>query len=137
MSGRDQSESFLLPWQPHAKKRPRISRGGGRTHQDPADKLAEDHTREYLREEMASRGLEPYTGNVSIHVVFYRETRQVVDLDNLLKHLLDAGNGVVWVDDKQITKYQNIALELDRDWPRTLLEVWPSPSSMTRGTDAP
>lgn len=127
-------EYLILDWQPHAKMRPRISRGGGRTHQDPKDKAAEVRTREALQE----RKLPLLTGNVFIGARFYRATRQVVDLDNLLKHILDCGNGILWVDDSQITMYSTVGLHLDRDHPRTEFWYGPSPgTSMLRGTDAP
>ena len=34
---------------------------------------------------------------------FFRATRRHTDLDNLAKNQLDAGNGVLWTDDAQIT----------------------------------
>lgn len=129
---------IVIPWQPHSKKRPRISRGGARTHQDPADKAAEARTREYVRDEMQVRGLPILTGNVHLVARFWRQTRQVVDLDNLLKHLLDSLNGVAYVDDCQITSYGEIRLDLDRENPRTEFYVLGSVmSTMLRGTDAP
>jgi Holliday junction resolvase RusA-like endonuclease len=131
------SYGVTLPWQPHAKMRPRISRGGARTHQDPKDRAAEDHTRDYLEEVIAERSLPVLTGNVSLSAVFYRASRQVVDLDNLLKHLMDCLNGLAFVDDSQVTRYQEVRLELDRDQPRTEFEVRDDWSTMTRGTDAP
>lgn len=131
------SEGTVIPWQPHSKMRPRISRGGGRTHQDPKDKAAEERTRGYLSEDVIERALPLLTGNVSIAAVFYRASRQVVDLDNLLKHLLDCLNGIAFVDDKQVTRYNEVRLMLDRDNPRT--EFWITSdyhTSMKRGTDA-
>jgi Holliday junction resolvase RusA-like endonuclease len=128
---------IVVPWQPHAKKRPRISRGGARTHQDPADKAAEERTRQFVVDEMEVRGLPRLTGNVHLVARFYRQTRQVVDFDNLLKHLLDSLNGVAFVDDCQVTSC-DVRLELDRDRPRTEFCVLPSAmSTMLRGTDAP
>lgn len=132
------AERTTIPWQPHSKKRPRISRGGGRTHQDPIDKAAEERTREFLKEVATQWNLPVLTGNVVVSAHFYRASRQVVDLDNLLKHLLDCGNGLVWADDRQITRYDNIRLELDRESPRTEFWVYlDDQTTMLRGTDAP
>lgn len=132
---------IVLPWQPHSKMRPRISapRPGKppRTHQDPADKKAEERTRDFVVDEMGVRDLPMLTGNVHLVARFYRETRQVVDLDNLVKHLTDSLNGVAYVDDKQITS-ADLRLDLDRENPRTVFCVLPSNmSTMLRGTDAP
>jgi Holliday junction resolvase RusA-like endonuclease len=120
---------------PHAKMRPRISaaRPGQRprTHQDPKDKIAEDRTKEALRAH------EPplFTGNVALIAAFYRNSRQVVDLDNLEKHLMDAANGILWTDDCQVT-CKRTTLDLDRDNPRThVIVVQDAVSSMRRGTD--
>lgn len=131
-------EGTTIPWQPHSKERPRISRGGGRTHQTPRDKAAETRTRDALTQDVAERTLPLLTGNVSISALFYRASRQVVDLDNLLKHLLDCLNGIAFVDDQQVTHYGEIRLMLDRENPRT--EFWLTSdhyTSMKRGTDAP
>lgn len=131
---------IVIPWQPHSKKRPQISAAVAgkrrRTHQDPADKAAEERTRQFVADEMEARGLPQLTGNVHLIARFYRQTRQVVDFDNLLKHLLDSLNAVAFVDDSQITSC-DVRLELDRENPRTEFCVLPSNmSTMLRGTDA-
>jgi Holliday junction resolvase RusA-like endonuclease len=108
--------------------RPKISRArpgkSPRTHQHPDDKAAEVRTREFLQDDWDRYGVtSPFERNVEISAVFWRASRQVVDLDNLLKHLLDAATGVCWVNDCQVTRYGVIELRLDRDNPRTFLQV--------------
>ena len=53
-------------------------------------------------------GSNPITGNVSIEVVFRRKfkvaTRRYGDIDNLMKGVMDALNGIVFVDDAQVIK---------------------------------
>lgn len=44
----------------------------------------------------------PAIGPVGLDVLFRRSNARRVDLDNLLKTLLDAATGVVWVDDFQL-----------------------------------
>ena len=117
--------------------RPRISKArpgkAPRTHQDPKDKAAEDRTREALRTEWDQfKPTHPFERNVEVSAVFWRSSRQVIDLDNLLKHLLDAATGVCWVNDCQVTRYARIELRLDREDPRTWLQVRPDIS----GADA-
>lgn len=123
---------LLIPVQPWAKKRPRISKGGRRTHQDPLDKAAEEKTREFLRSQWCDvHCLAPLTKNVELQVVFYRRTRQVVDLDNLLKHLLDSGNGLLWGDDRQVTRYV-AELQVDATYPRTEVVLHDHQTTMVR-----
>jgi Holliday junction resolvase RusA-like endonuclease len=93
-----------------------------RTHQPKEDRDAEDRTREYLRKH--------YTGplmirNVRLSAFFFRSNRQVIDQDNLLKHLLDAATGIVWVNDCQVTAYGAVELHLDKEAPRT--HIWVEP----------
>lgn len=133
----DWSDGLLLPWQPHAKMRPRISRGGARTHQDPRDRAAEDRTRNFVHGKIEELGLPVLLGNIELEVVFYRATRQVVDLDNLLKHLLDCLNGLAFKDDSQVTRYAEVRVELDRVYPRTKFLLREQSSTMKRGTDVP
>lgn len=121
-----------LAWQPYSQKRPRISAAVAgkrrRTHRDPADVAAEKATRTTL----IMLNLPVLPTNVWLRLIFYRASRQVVDGDNLEKHFLDAANGVLWVDDCQVTdKWSTI--RLDRDRPRT--EFWvgrDTESNMTR-----
>lgn len=115
---------MVLPWEPWAKVRPKISgavRGKRpRTHQDPADKAAEERTRDYLRTTYEGP---LFTTNVRLSVFFFRSSRQVVDTDNLIKHLQDAATGILWVNDCQITAYGPTELHLDRGAPRTHLWI--------------
>jgi Holliday junction resolvase RusA-like endonuclease len=113
----------VLPWEPWSKMRPRISKARPgkppRTHQDPEDKKAEDRTRGYLQEHYEG----PLFGtNVRVSFFFFRSTRQVIDLDNLVKHFLDAAAGVVFVNDCQVTAYGPTEIHLDKDAPRS--HVW-------------
>ena len=43
-----------------------------------------------------------FTGDVGLLLGFFRSTRRRVDIDNLLKAVMDAGNGTTWADDSQI-----------------------------------
>lgn len=128
----------MIPWEPWAKKRPRISKAvagkAPRTHQPPDDKAAEDRTRKHLQKAWSRP---PHEGNVQVSVFFFRASRQTVDLDNLLKHLLDAATGILWVNDCQVTAYGAAELHLDKEAPRTHLWVEPHlGASLLRAYDA-
>ena len=60
----------------------------------------------------------PLAVPIGLWCTFYRSSRRAVDLDNLLKAVGDAGTGIVWGDDAQITLLLG-RLEVDRELPRT------------------
>ncbi|OHU29059.1 RusA family crossover junction endodeoxyribonuclease [Mycobacteroides chelonae] len=119
-------QTLTVPGVPWSKKRPRFTRRGGAYH-DPDDKQAEETTAVYLRATVRR----PYTGNVALACVFYRPNRQRVDADNLLKHVCDAANGILWVDDSQCTGITAV-IDLDRGEPRTVVAIAPHSSGMVR-----
>ncbi|WRQ08194.1 RusA-like resolvase [Mycobacterium phage dwieneke] len=127
----EQSYALTIPGLPYSKSRPRFTRKGRPFH-DPRDKSAERATAVYLRATVRR----PYTGNVALACVFYRDTLRRIDVDNLLKHVCDAANGVLWVDDCQCTAITAV-IELDRQNPRTVLAVAPHTSSMVRDLSKP
>ncbi|MET8609713.1 RusA family crossover junction endodeoxyribonuclease [Streptomyces misionensis] len=126
----DELWGTVYPGEPHSKARPRFDKKG-RAYKDPADKDAEETTKWWLRQRWRKA---PLTGNVSLGCVFFRSSMQLIDGDNLLKHVADAGNSILWVDDSQVTaKY--VEVQLDHEYPRTVLVVGPHFSTMRRGTD--
>mgnify|MGYP005860227411 CR=1 FL=1 len=52
----------------------------------------------------AMRGLAPFREHLAVRLSFVLPTRRRVDLDNLSKAVLDACNGIVWIDDRQVTE---------------------------------
>lgn len=110
---------------PPSKARHRI--GNGRAYKTDADTTAEATTAQWLK--LSFR--QPWSGNLAVGCVFFRKTRHWIDDDNMLKHVLDAGNGIAWHDDVQVTaKYA--VVELDAEKPRTLIVVARHISSMDR-----
>jgi len=112
-----------IPGAPWSKMRPRHGKNG-RTYSAHEDVDAEERSGGYLR--LASQG-KTFDGNVGLACVFFRP--------NLLKHVCDAANGVLWKDDSQVTAILGIT-ELDSEQPRTLVMVAPHVSTLMRGTDA-
>ncbi len=126
----DTMRMVTIPGAPWSKSRPRFTRNG-RTYSNPDDQDAEKRTATYMRSTVRS----PFTGNVGMACLFYRPNRQRIDTDNLIKHVCDAANGVLWIDDSQCTAVMGI-VELDSERPRTVIVVGEHSSSLTRGTDA-
>ncbi|BBY84216.1 hypothetical protein MPUL_53740 [Mycolicibacterium pulveris] len=119
--------TLTIPGVPYSKSRPRFNPKQRRAYHNPDDKRAEQTTGVYLRATVR----QPFTGNVALACVFFRPTKQRVDVDNLLKHVCDAANGVLWVDDCQCTGLSGV-LDLDRDDPRTVVAIAPHVSGMVR-----
>jgi Holliday junction resolvase RusA-like endonuclease len=122
--------SVILDGAPYSKSRPRFSRNGN-TYVPKKDRIAEKNTAAVLRMHF----LQPMTGNVALACIFYRPNFQRIDVDNMLKHICDAANKIIWHDDSQVTGVVGIA-EHDAEDPRTILAVAPHISSLVRGTDA-
>jgi len=74
----------------------------------------------------------PWTCNIAIVAVFYRPNAQRIDIDNLMKLVMDAATEAdVWTDDCHVTA-QAAFIELDRDNPRTVVALCPTVSTLNR-----
>jgi Holliday junction resolvase RusA-like endonuclease len=124
--------SFRIEGEPLATARARAGYRGGFYTPDKTT-TAEDEIAWFLR---SARG-EPFTGNVAVAAVFYRSNRHRIDVDNLLKTVLDGitKSRVVWQDDSHVTAVAGI-VELDAEWPRTAVAIAPHSSTLTRGVDS-
>ena len=111
--------TFALEIEPLPQCRPRFSRG--HCYEPARITSYKDAVAEAARTAMA--GAPPLTGAVEVQIRFSRKfsvtSRRFGDLDNLAKSVIDALNGVIWLDDAQIVK-----LELEKiQAPTTFLEV--------------
>lgn len=111
-----------IPGKPVASMRPRFSRAGGfvRTHMPEKSQSYKAFAQHYLAEAMREASLSPCYGAVAVEIdVFFecpksqqrkREPTQQrlctskPDVDNIAKQILDAGNGVAWIDDAQVAQ---------------------------------
>lgn len=123
--------SFDLPGKPHGKGRPRITRTG-RAYTPKATREAEGYIRHQAAQAMT--GQEVLRGAVQAWVEVEIEPPQKTskklrksmmdgevfptkkpDADNVLKAILDACNGVVYLDDKQVVKLSMMKRYGERD----------------------
>lgn len=127
---------FIIPGEPVAKGRPKLSRYG--TYTPKKTKEYEEH----IKQEWRKNGYkEPLTGAVMVDITFYRSIQKSSskaaktakltgkvkptvkpDLDNYIKAVLDGLNGLAWVDDSQIINIsatKEYSLE-----PETVVLIW-------------
>lgn len=127
---------FIIPGEPVAKGRPKLSRYG--TYTPKKTKEYEEHIKQEWRK---SGYKEPLTGAVMVDIVFHRSIQKSgskavktakltgkvkptikPDLDNYIKAVLDGLNGLAWVDDSQIINIsatKEYSLE-----PETVVLIW-------------
>ena len=64
----------------------------------------------FAKIEMDSHGLNPFQGSLKLHADFYKRkprnptAKNFGDVDNFLKAVLDALNGICYVDDRQVVQ---------------------------------
>lgn len=105
--------SVVIPWKKHAKQRPRSGRG--HTYTPKATTDAEKIIRDNFLEAVGP-DFKMYDGPIGVDVHMTKDKLRIEiwpmhardnnslngDIDNYLKTVLDALNGVAYVDDKQI-----------------------------------
>ena len=120
---------LTVPGEPRSKARPRFTGSGG-VYSDKGQKAHEELLEWHLR--LAFK--EPLEGGVGVGVTFFRSNMQRIDLDNLVKAVLDAANGVAFVDDVQVVELA-ARIDLDVGNPRTVILIEPRKTSMPRGVE--
>jgi Holliday junction resolvase RusA-like endonuclease len=128
ISGSHEAISVAIDGEPCSKARARF----GKQHAYTPAKVRSAESALALR----LSSLRKFERNVAVACIFYRSTRQRIDVDNLLKLVLDGSTaGKMWEDDSQVTAIVGI-LEYDADNPRTIIAYGHHESTMLRGTAA-
>lgn len=109
---------FIVPGEPKSKSRPR--HGKGRTYSDPDMVAAEAKVAAYFRQKLP--GWRPRPDMIHMTCTFVVGSRHNRDLDNLVKLVRDALNGVAYIDDRQITSDRNRVI-YQRGNPRTIIRI--------------
>jgi crossover junction endodeoxyribonuclease RusA len=96
---------FEIEGEPAVKSRPRFVRAGARVKTYTPKKTvdAENVVAWQFRQSRPDWTVDSKAG-FGVFGVFYAETNQRRDVDNMLKLVLDALNGVVWLDDAQVVE---------------------------------
>lgn len=123
--------TFSMPGDPKTKLRPRFSRHKGKVRTYDSQSEDKNTARWQIKARMVGR--QPFEGPLSLTMVCVftrpksRERLKEVyhtvkpDLDNVVKWLLDVGNGTLWYDDKQIVSIG--AVKIYGEEPRTIVTV--------------
>lgn len=114
----------VLGSDPVPKERPRTVRRGGKvvTFTPPATRDWEATVGWYAK----AHCKQPRSGNFEVTLTFFRKSNRMVDLDNLSKAVLDALNGMMWHDDRQVVAlhlYKRQVDKLDNAGVRIVAEV--------------
>lgn len=106
----------MLSWEgtPHPQARPRVTKRGT-FKPDAAEQRA-------LGLILRSQVAEPLEGSLVVACAFFLPDLRTRDTDNLVKHVLDSANGVLFKDDRQVTAELGY-VELDRQRPRTIVMI--------------
>ncbi len=126
---------ILFPFRPVPKARPRVSERGAYT--PSRTKEHEKQLAVIMRSALAASGRKTLEKGVCVEVFFnFKAGRNsqalypMGDIDNYLKAVLDAGNGILWLDDQQVVRvvmskqitqadhYTNLIVHsIDNEWP--------------------
>jgi hypothetical protein len=88
---------LTVPGDPLSKGRPRLSRAGhAYTPKTTRDAEA------VIALAWDALNVPPFEGRVGVDIKFYQQSKRAKDVDNMVKLVLDALNGVAWVDDSQV-----------------------------------
>ena len=120
--------TFYVEGNPVAQPRARARKGGGGVYNPPGPI---NKYREKIREHAKSNFPEPHEGALSVSIEFYfARTKEEMgskypayaiwrtkkpDADNLAKAVLDAMNGVAYVDDSQVCHLSIVKLTANKD----------------------
>jgi crossover junction endodeoxyribonuclease RusA len=119
---------FIVPGEPIPKGRPRFVRGSGAIYTPKPTREAEAEVAACFaathRDIFGADWVVPDAErHWHVDCLFRVKTLRRRDLDNLLKLVLDALNGVVWVDDSQVTYLTAGRLPADEQGPFTLVRL--------------
>ena len=119
---------------PISKARARVVVKNGRTMAFTPERTETAETALAWRWRLALHGV-TYDGNLALAAIFYRPNRQRIDVDNMLKLVLDAGTQArAWHDDCQVTTIA-ARTELDAECPRTEIALMPANSTLYRSRE--
>jgi Holliday junction resolvase RusA-like endonuclease len=92
--------TITIPIKPVPFSRPRFK--GKRCFNDPKYQCYRDSVALFMKSEAVRFRIPIIDSALRVQVVFLTNLHKTTDLDNLLKAIMDCGNGVLWKDDRLI-----------------------------------
>jgi crossover junction endodeoxyribonuclease RusA len=121
----------VIPGEPPSKQRPRArvqTTRAGKAYVQAYTPAETRKAEQRLAWQMRPLGHHP-AGMLAVAILFYRRTRQRVDIDNLQKAALDAATlAGVWADDSQVSAIACIR-QVDNQAPRLVMAIAPIPTN--------
>lgn len=112
--------TFTVHGEPVSKQRARVTGRG--TYTPAKTREAEAAVRDAINE---AGFWNPLAGDqFAVHVTFTNGNRRRRDLDNMTKLVLDALNGVAWVDDVQVSEIRAAKVQGEPKTGRTDVRIW-------------
>lgn len=130
--------SIIIEGNPRPKQRPRVIHKDGKTWAY-TPRATRDWENAVIAAALEQVGPLKLEGDLEIEAIFYRRTRHRVDVDNLIKSLIDGLMGArVFLDDSQIAR-SVMEIRYDRNRPRAeviirLAETAPTRDKVRRRT---
>lgn len=111
---------FVVEGEPVPKARARVV--GGHTYTPPRTVEAERAVMTaWFRAAITHRPAK--ADRYRVYLTFWRGTKRACDIDNLAKTVLDALNGLAWMDDSQVVSLALVKGAADADGPRTTIRI--------------
>lgn len=121
---------FTVPGEPLSKQRPKFTiLRGGSVYSPKQTVDAEFDIQVCIKQ--AAPSLFPDNGSgFGVRCLFIAKTRQRRDIDNMIKLICDAANGMIWEDDRQVVELFARKL-VDKNDPRTEVMIYKTDSLTT------
>lgn len=115
---------FTIPGEPMSKARARVVNGHAYTPE--RTRVAEAGVQAAFRAVAGADALKSYESGAryGVRALFCNRTRQRRDIDNMLKLILDALNGLAWTDDTQVAEIVARKLLVPKGEERTEVAVY-------------
>jgi Holliday junction resolvase RusA-like endonuclease len=110
---------FTVEGEPMSKARARVTRQG-HSYTPKATVDAERRVREHFE----ATACEAFSVPVGVELAFYQGTRARKDIDNMVKLVLDALNGVAWTDDVQVSVLLARRVYVTKDKARSVIRIF-------------